>query len=170
MLKPPLIAVYALLMVSLTFGGCGFKPIYAQSAGLREQLSEIYISAPASSMGYEIRQALINDFGASRATESSPYQLSINLRSVRAGYALRVDDVATRREILVQASYLLEDVQSNRVLSRGSVEARSFYDAPEDPYSEVAAEQSARDRAARSAAADIHRAIQFDLFGRSSTS
>lgn len=146
--------------------GCGFRPIYAENTGIRAILSDVYVVAPATPLGYEVRQSLVDDFNAGMANESSPYHLNVTLRSARAGFGLRIDDVATRYEVVIRGTYQLLDQRDGSVLSTGTVDARSSFDAPEDPYSELAAEEAARERAARAVAEDIRRAIQFDLFDR----
>jgi len=154
------------LVTTLTLPACGFRPIYAENAGVRDVLESTYIITPGTPVGYAVRQALVNDFGAFNVGEDAPYVLNITLRSARGGFGLRVDDVSTRYEINVNATYSLRRASDGRVISSGSTTGRTAFDVPEDPFSELAAENSARERAATAAAENIRRDIQFDLFNR----
>ena len=70
-----------------------------------------------------------------------------------------IDNVATRYEYQLTASYTLLSQPSGAVAKRGTVRVDLTYDSADQPYASIAAQQDAQDRAAEEAA----RKIQLEL-------
>jgi hypothetical protein len=54
--------------------------------------------------------------------------------------------------VIINVAYQLVDEADGKVVKRGAVSAEASYDTPDQPFAEVAAEESARERAANLAA------------------
>lgn len=147
----------ALLAASLGLSACGFAPLYGQP-GVVANLAAIDVEAPQGRTGYLIREHLDDTLGKRRAAPAA-YRMQLALSETRYPRGIRVDNVATRYEYVLTASYTLTTVPAGAVAKRGSVRIELTYDSADQPYASVAAQQDAQDRAAQEAA----RRIEQDL-------
>jgi LPS-assembly lipoprotein len=153
--KAALAAVLALVGAGLS--GCGFTPLYA-TPGVTRGLSSVDVVAPDGRTGYLIREhlddALVKDRGASPV-----WRMNLQLAEQRYPRGLRVDNVATRYEYVLVASYSLIDIASGSEAKRGRVRVQLTYDSADQPYASIAAQQDVADRAAE----EVARRIQLEL-------
>lgn len=149
----------ALALVSaLALGGCaGFQPLYAQPEVVKN-LAAIQVNAPSGRTGYLIRQHLDDAFAKDHAAPAA-YTMDLSLGEARYPRGVRIDNVATRYEYVLTASYALRDARSRAVAKQGSVRVELTYDSADQPYASISAQQDAQDRAAEEAA----RRIQLEL-------
>lgn len=142
------------LVSSLTLGGCaGFQPLYAQPAVVKN-LAAIQVQAPAGRTGYLIRQHLDDAFAKDHSAPVA-YVMDLSLGEARYPRGVRIDNVATRYEYVLTASYALRDAKSHGVAKQGQVRVELTYDSADQPYASIAAQQDAQDRAAEEAARRI---------------
>jgi LPS-assembly lipoprotein len=149
-----------LLSLSLAaFGlvGCGFTPLYGQP-GLAQTLAGIDVVAPEGRTGFLIRQHLDDAF-AHGGQGRPAYTMRLALGETRFPRGVRIDNVATRYEYVLTASYVLLSQPGGAVAKEGSVRVALTYDSADQPYASIAAQQDAQDRAAEEAA----RRIQLEL-------
>ena len=137
--------------------GCGFAPLYAQP-GVVSSLAAIDVQAPQGRTGFLIREHLDDAFAKNRGKPAA-YNMQLALAEQRYPRGVRVDNVATRYEYVLVATYALTAVPSGAVAKRGTVRVELTYDSADQPYAAVAAQQDAQDRAAEEAA----RRIQLEL-------
>jgi LPS-assembly lipoprotein len=151
-------ALAALLLVAATgMSACGFAPLYAQP-GVVSNLAAIEVEAPQGRTGFLIREHLDDAFAKNRAVRPA-YRMQLALAEQRYPRGVRVDNVATRYEYVLVATYALTTASSGAVAKRGTVRVELTYDSADQPYAAVAAQQDAQDRAAEEAA----RRIQLEL-------
>ncbi|HKP77795.1 MAG TPA: LPS assembly lipoprotein LptE [Phenylobacterium sp.] len=145
----------ALALVStLALGGCaGFQPLYAQPAVVKN-LTAIQVQAPAGRTGYLIRQHLDDAFAKDHGAAPA-YTMDLSLGEARYPRGVRIDNVATRYEYVLTASYALREAKSHAVAKQGQVRVELTYDSADQPYASIAAQQDAQDRAAEEAARRI---------------
>jgi len=149
----PLLAIAA----SAALAGCGFAPLYAQP-GVSSNLAAIDVQAPEGRTGFLIRQHLDDAFAKNHGAAPA-YHMRLALGESRYPRGVRVDNVATRYEYVLVATYDLVSAPSGALAKRGSVRVELTYDSADQPYASVAAQQDAQDRAAEEAA----RRIQLEL-------
>ncbi len=143
-----------LIAAALGLSGCaGFQPLYAQSDVVRT-LGAIEVSAPAGRTGYLMRQHLDDAFAKDRSAPPR-YALDLTLAEARFPRGVRIDNVATRYEYALTASYALKTVPAGVVAKRGQVRVELTYDSADQPYASISAQQDAQDRAADEAARRI---------------
>lgn len=147
----------AALACTTTLAGCGFAPLYGQP-GVTSSLAAIDVEAPQGRTGYLMRQHLDDAFGKDRSVKAA-YHMQLALSEARYPRGVRVDNVATRYEYILTATYALTTVPAGAVAKRGTVRVELTYDSADQPYASVAAQQDAQDRAAEEAA----RRIQLEL-------
>ena len=147
----------ALATCALGLSGCGFAPLYGQP-GVASNLAAIEVEAPQGRTGFLIREHLDDAFAKDRSARPA-YHMQLALAEQRYPRGVRVDNVATRYEYVLVASYALTAVPSGALAKRGTVRVELTYDSADQPYASVAAQQDAQDRAAQEAA----RRIQLEL-------
>jgi LPS-assembly lipoprotein len=147
------------LALALPLGGCGFTPLYAQP-GVASSLPAIEVIAPQGRVGELMREELNDALGRDLATAPA-YRLDLWYRTDRVGRGLRVDNVVSRYELVLQVEYRLYDRATNRELRRRRVTSEVTYNNVDQPYAAIAGQQDAEARAA----ADAARRIHLDLAG-----
>jgi LPS-assembly lipoprotein len=137
----------------LAAAACGFTPLYAER-GVVPSLQAIEIDVPQSRVAYLLREELEDEFARDRS-QAPRYRLTLDVDEVRRPRGLRVDDVATRYELLVTVKYVLTGVGASTPLASGQAQATVTYDSPDQPYAGVASQTDAHERAAAQAAQRI---------------
>ncbi len=145
-----------LSLSALGLSGCGFTPLYA-APGVTSSLASIDVVAPQGRAGFLMGQHLNDAFA--RGAGPAAYRMQLSLGESRAPRGTRTDNVATRYEYTLTATYVLAAQPSGEIAKRGRVSVEVTYDSADQPYASVAAEQDAQDRAAQEAA----RRIQLEL-------
>lgn len=141
-------------LAALAVSGCGFTPLYA-TGGVAPGLSAIEVDAPQTRTGYLLREELDDAFARNRG-EPATYRLALRIEEDRRARGLRVDDVATRYEVLLRVDYvLLRQGGSATPLTQGRAEVSVTYDSADQPYAGVAASIDGQERAASQAAQRI---------------
>lgn len=148
------LAPFATLALAATaLAGCGFAPLYAQP-GVVSGLAAIDVQAPPGRTGFLIRQHLDDAFAKDLSAKPA-YHMQLALAESRYPRGVRVDNVATRYEYVLTATYSLTAVPSGALAKRGTIRIELTYDSADQPYASVAAQQDAQDRAAQEAAQRI---------------
>ena len=161
----PIRAALAALALLPGLAACGFTPMYAQSTGVAADLSSIDIETGQGRIAYVLRQDLLRQFGsaAGGAGDTSLYELDIQLNERRAGSGLRLDAINTRFALDMSANYTLTERASGRVVGRGRVSETTSFDATDEPYAAIAAEENAREQLAGLLADALRLEISRDL-------
>ena len=146
--------ILAAATAALTLGGCaGFQPLYGQP-GVVKNLAAIQVQAPSGRTGYLIRQHLDDAFAKDHAAAPA-YSMDLSLAEARYPRGVRIDNVATRYEYVLTASYALKSLPSGALAKQGQVRVELTYDSADQPYASISAQQDAQDRAAEEAARRI---------------
>jgi LPS-assembly lipoprotein len=148
------ILILAAASTALLLSGCaGFQPLYAQPEVVRN-LASIQVQAPGGRTGYLMRQHLDDAFAKNHSAPAA-YTMDLSLGEARYPRGVRIDNVATRYEYVLTASYALRDINSRAIAKQGQVRVELTYDSADQPYASIAAQQDAQDRAAEEAARRI---------------
>jgi LPS-assembly lipoprotein len=142
-----------LILSALALGGCGFTPLYG-SPGVSPKLSSIEVARPDGRTGYLMGQFLDDDFAKDRAVAPA-YRLTFKTRETRIPRGIRVNNVASRYELQLAATYTLTDIKTRAAVTQGQVEVNVSYDSADQPYAGIAAESEGQQRAAEQAAQRI---------------
>ena len=152
-----LVVSAALMATGLGLAGCGFTPLYG-SPGVTRQLAAVEVATPPGRTGQLIREHL-DDALARRGGTAPQYRMNLALSETRYPRGVRVDNVATRYEYVLTASYTLLSASSGAAVKQGVAQAQVTYDSADQPYASITAQQDAQDRAA----AECARKIQMEL-------
>lgn len=151
-------AILFLLAIGLPLGaaGCGFTPMYAEPAA-GSGLRRIAVSTPDNRLGYRLREQLEDALGFDRASPPL-YRLETSVEQERRALGRRIDDTASRYELTVRAVWVLTPLDGRPALN-GDETVTTTYEAADQPYAAIAAQQDGEERAA----AELSRMIRLDL-------
>jgi len=156
----PLAAAGALLLVGLGLvglGGCGFTPLYA-TPGVTSGLGGVEVVTPEGRTGHLLGEDLKDDLASGRA-EAPRYRLALAVDETRYARGLSTEQVATWYELSVRVSYSLIDLETGKTLTAGQEPVNVSYNAMNDPYAGLVAQQDGQKRAAAEAAQRIRIAL-----------
>src|SRR5689334_9191693 len=152
------------ILFSASLYGCGFEPLYgtAGGAGLAPgtAMANIYVEPIPERVGYELRNDLLDLFGASGEAQGATYRLKLLITKEQTeGVALERNATITRFNYRLAAHYELIPASGTAPATTGDVTALSAYNVASSPYATVVAQRDASDRAAR----DIAERIRTEL-------
>ena len=149
---------------ALALSACGFQPLYVTvgGAGLAPgmTMANIYVEPIPERVGYELRNDLLDLFGASGEAQGASYRLKLLItREETEGVALERNATITRFNYRLAAHYELTPVNGTAPAKAGDVTTLSAYNVASSPFATVVAQRDASDRAAR----DIAERIRTEL-------
>ncbi|THD74274.1 MAG: hypothetical protein E7812_18240 [Phenylobacterium sp.] len=153
-----LVLFATLAVLGAGLAACGFTPLYADRPGVVTKLANIQVIRPEGRTGFLIGEHL-DDYLTKDRNAAPAYKMYVQLSETRYPRGVRIDNVATRYEYVLQADYKLVSLPSTDVAKTGRVHVEITYDSADQPYASVAAQEDAQDRAAEEAA----RRIQLEL-------
>ena len=133
----------------LLSSGCGFVPLYGQSAkGDARLLKLVKINRIDDRIGQKLRTHLRHKFGQSSPPKKPRWTLTISLTESRRGLAVQRDATTTRRELGVTANFKLEEVIPKKAgFFEGVAISINSFNEMKSNYATLSAENNARDRA-----------------------
>lgn len=145
-----------LLVAAPLLASCGFTPLYGQTeAG--SSLTRIAVSMPNDRLGYRLREQ-IEDALAFDRSQAPLWRLTAEVSQSRRPLGRRIDDTASRYELVVVADWTLTPLAGGEPL-KGRETATVTYAAADQPYAAIAGQQDGEDRAA----AELARLIRLEL-------
>ena len=138
---------------AVALAGCGFTPLYA-TPGTTPALASVEVTAPQTREGYLVKQRL-NEALARDRDVAPLYRLAMTFNEARYPEGVRVNNVATRYELGLTASYVLTDSATGRVLLQSSVPVQVSYDSADPPFAGTQANQDGEVRLAEQTALRI---------------
>ncbi|SEH15878.1 LPS-assembly lipoprotein [Sphingopyxis sp. YR583] len=154
-----LLLVSCLAAASLTIGGCGLRPLYANGSkgAVAQVLADVDVAAIEGHSGWLVRNALRDRLQATQGGEGAGKRLRLDVRLEDSitGFGVRADDAVTRERRTLRARYQLVNAATGEVL----LDATAFSDAGIDvvgsEYATIAAESSALERLSSAVADQI---------------
>ena len=143
------IALFSGLMLLLS--GCGFSPMYAPATTGAGAIGPVNISQIDGKAGHVLKTELDRILSVEDGRGTPPMQLEITLQESIIRQGIRLDESATRAELVLVANYVLWPPNGGQEL-RGSVTSTVNYDIPTAAFGEIAAQDDARERAAENLA------------------
>lgn len=150
-----LILPLALSGMSL-LAGCGFTPMHATSAVNGTKIADISVqlekgkTVTDDQAGFFILQRLRDRIGEPSAI--SPYILELTPRYSRARLGITDNDVASRYDVTISASWKLINTKTGKTLDRGRTSAISTFGAPDGPYGVITADNVGVEQASKDTA------------------
>lgn len=144
-------------LFSILLTGCGFTPVHGGALSDNravQPLQNIILvvedgkDANDKQASFHLQQRLRDRIG----TNEGAYILTITPSWSRGRLGISSDDVASRYDGSLRASYSLTEAKSGKILDKGNVTAISTYGASEDPYAVIASNDNAMRNVASEAA------------------
>lgn len=145
--------ISALVAASLTIGGCGLRPLYANGSKgtVATVLADIDVAPIEGHSGWLVRNALRDRFVATEAGRGPGKRLRLDVRlddSIDTYGVRGTDEATTRERRTLRARYQLVDAASGEVLLDATAAADAGIDVVGSEYATIAAESSALERLA----------------------
>jgi LPS-assembly lipoprotein len=142
-----------LALLAPALGGCGFTPLYAER-GVTPGMAAIEVITPEGRVGHLLSEDLQDDLATDRS-KPPLYRLALAVDEKRYARGLTFEQVATWYELSLRVHYSLIDISSGKTLTTGVMPISVSYNAANDPYAGVVAQQNGQQRAAADAAERI---------------
>ena len=137
----------------LALAGCGFTPLYA-TTGVTSGLAGVDVITPEGRTGHLLSEDLQDDLAVDH-DRPAKYRLALAVDETRYARGLSTEQLATWYELSVRVSYSLIDIPTGKTLTAGVTPVSVSYDAANDPYAGIVAQQDGQKRAAAEAAQRI---------------
>ncbi|MFT5488280.1 MAG: LPS-assembly lipoprotein [Alphaproteobacteria bacterium] len=147
----------------LAISGCGFEPIHGQRSGASSTaLASIDIQLIADRSGQMLRNELLQQMqprGALRAR----YSLSVKIAESLASLGIRKDEVATRANLTLAASFTITELGGEKRKFSGSARSVNSYNVLTSDFATLSAREDARRRGVNQLALELRERISIWL-------
>ncbi len=150
MIKRMVVPGLALALAATAVTACGFKPLYGtrgvQGASVQADMSGIQIEQISNRSGQILRNRLIDKMTPGGQPSEAAYRLTVRLTENKVPLGIRKDETATRANMIQTAFYTLQEMSSNVVVDRGTVQSTTSYNIVDSDFGTIMAERDARTR------------------------
>lgn len=145
-----------LILVAVSLGGCGLRPLYSGGAQgpVAQSLRNIEVAPIEGKAGWLVRNA-INDRLAAVNGATPRYRLIVKLDDDISGFGVRADDAITRERRTLRARYQLVEIGRDAVVLDATAGSDAGIDVTSSEYATIAAENTALERLAQTVADQI---------------
>jgi LPS-assembly lipoprotein len=151
-----MIRLLPLILVAVSLGGCGLRPLYSGGAQgpVAQSLRNIEVAPIEGKAGWLVRNA-INDRLAAVNGATPQYRLIVKLDDDISGFGVRADDAVTRERRTLRARYQLVEIGRDAVVLDATAGSDAGIDVTSSEYATIAAENTALERLAQTVADQI---------------
>ena len=153
---PPMVCTRAISWIlvvtacSAALIGCGFRPLHSKNSGASAVvLAEIRVAPIADRIGQQLHNLLLDKLTPLGPPAAPRYVLRVKLNESLQNLAVRKDDVATRANLVLRASFSLVRADSDTTLLTNTAISANSYNILRDEFATLSAENDARARAVR---------------------
>jgi len=151
-----------LLAAAVPLTACGFHPLYGKAnPEVVPELAAVKIDSIADRSGQQLRNMLYAKMNPKGEPANPKYVLRTELEENTQALAVQIDEVATRANLLVDATYVMSDLQTGKVLFRQAVRATTSYDIVQNEFANLSAQADAKKRALRQISDEISTQLSF---------
>jgi LPS-assembly lipoprotein len=146
-----------LLAAALPLAGCNLRPLHggARGAALNRDLAAVEVDPADRRLDQTMRDFLIEELNPAGVQLPPEYRLTVVLQRAKNALAIQLDDVATRFDLSLAATFELKAKADSRVLYRSAIRRVVSYNVRSEPFATLVAEQDAERRAAREVSRQI---------------
>ncbi len=147
-------------VLALAIAGCGFQPMHNQrSNASAAALATIDIGLIADRTGQILRNELLQKLQPLGPTRQQPYLLTVTLAEYLRDLAIKRNEVATRANLTLVASFEVSRRSDGLRLYSGSARSVNAYNILTSDFATLSARENARKRGARQLALEIKEQI-----------
>lgn len=147
-------------------GGCGYRPLYG-NPGIGSEaggdLADVGIAPIADRRGQILHNALRDRMNPAGQPTAPKYLLRITLQERRAELGIRIDETATRANLLFAASFQLIETETGAMITQGRSTATTSFNILTEEYGTIRAEDDARQRGVQLIAENIEMQVALYL-------
>jgi LPS-assembly lipoprotein len=146
-----------LLAAALPLAGCNLRPLHggARGAALNRDLAAVEVDPADRRLDQTMRNFLIEELNPAGVQLPPEYRLTVVLQRAKNALAIQLDDVASRFDLSLAATFELKAKADSRVLYRSAIRRVVSYNVRSEPFATLVAEQDAERRAAREVSRQI---------------
>lgn len=136
----------------MTLGGCGFQPLYGETASgaqLEDVMRTVDISIIPGRVGQRIRNELIFRTTGGGNADVSRFRLDIAVRESVLNTLVEATGDPSGQIYQLYTQFKLVRLEDNKVVLEGNNNARAAYDKADSVFADIRAKRDAEDRAAR---------------------
>ena len=136
---------------------CGFRPLYGPQSidSTANEMAAIAIGNVSNRLDQNLRNDLIQRLTPFGEPAYPTYDLFIKTSKSSSALAIQSNSTITRYNLLVHASFVLRERESDQPIFRGSAGAIGSYDAVRSDFATLTAEQDSARRTVREVAEEI---------------
>ena len=158
------IAALVLVFALIVSAACEVEPLYGTRSadGARGGLAAIEIAPVKERVGHVVRNHLIDSLTPDGPSADPDYRLTLSVTQSKTALLIRLDDRATRFNLMLHAKFSVTD-RSGDVVYRGNARAIGSYNVTESGFANLTAERDAADEAARVLSEEIRTLLLLHL-------
>lgn len=140
-----------LLMAAALLAGCGFQPLYGETAshGPRaNELANIEVAPIADRLGQQVRNRLEETLTPLGPPGAALYRLEVTLTKTVQGFGFRRDESVTRENLRLEAAYRLIRLGTTKPVLEGTARSNVAYDVVRSDFANLSAREDAEERTA----------------------
>lgn len=158
--------------------GCGFHPLYGKAnpeVTAQAQLIKIGVRQSGDlktanfRIGQQLRNTLLTQLTPYGEPAQPQYYLDVNMTESTENLAIQKNQVATRANLQIYATYILRYIATGGAIFSGQARGVASYDIVQSEYANLAAEQDAERRSIQAVADDITLKISFHFTQKNPT-
>jgi LPS-assembly lipoprotein len=148
---PRLLPIILCLALLFPLSGCGWTPLYAdpESGPATAELRAIRVAPISERIGQKLELALRTWLNPGGEPTPQRFVLHTTLSVVRLDLGINTQGLGTRARLEVHAAYVLNDIKTGVPLLSGNLHVTQSFDIVANQYSNIVAEEDARDRAVK---------------------
>ena len=146
------------LPAGLALAGCGFQPLYGDSAAgedVRDELASINVIVPHGRLGQTLKGALLANLNPTSMIVPPDYDLAISLGRTTKALAIQLNTTITRYDLILDSVFGLVRRSDGVTVYTNRIRRIAAYNVSRSPYSTQVAEEDAERRAAVESAFQI---------------
>ena len=131
------------LISAVALAGCGFTPVYGPHGVGRSLIGQVEIESPADTNTYNLVSYLEQRLGRG---DTARYGLTYSLSTREEGLAVTESQTIVRYNVVGELSFAVRDLDTNVVVTSGTVSATTAYSASGTTIATQAAGKDANER------------------------
>ena len=161
------LATVCVAIVLAALAGCGFRPLHERPGNTSiTELERIKVDPIADRTGQILRNRLLSKITPDGAPKSPLYVLKVRLRESTRALAIRRDEVATRANLTMTATYTLLSVADNKPVISGTARSIVSYNILTEDFATISSRVNAQQRSVRQLSDEIHKRLSISLSRR----
>jgi LPS-assembly lipoprotein len=127
-----------LLLLPMTVGGCGFKPLYGEQDGqtnISAEMKEIYVDNIPERLGQQVRLALQESMAQDGPEDPHKYRLQVSPQVSAEAIDIHNDNTTGRQRLVGRAHWVLFSVEATpRLLAQGDTTTMDGFTSTYEQY------------------------------------